>query len=235
MLHQVVSTTTHSLAASPYNPGWSRKGTTTLFAMMRFHILLFLFVFCGVCASKKSGVKSAVESKKSSSVLEPESEDCKLSVITWNLAEKSPSKKDFSFLKDYRNDDIVVIGAQECEDVRPRREEGHRSRAWRALQTAALGKSFACVAQHRMGGLQIAVYVKKNIADKIQGTQILDVACGVGNVLTNKGAVCVLLRIKGKTLAFVNAHLAAHVGKVSKYHHLISSSIFSRKTCYGHC
>ena len=66
-----------------------------------------------------------------------------------------------------------------------------------------------------MGGLQVAVYAKKNIANKIQGTQILDVACGVGNVLTNKGAICVLLRIKGKTLALINAHLAAHVGKVS--------------------
>lgn len=92
---------------------------------------------------------------------------------------------------------------------------GHRSKAWRALQDASLGKTFTCLAQHKMGGLQIAVYAKKNIANKIQGTQILDVACGVGNVLTNKGAICVLLRIKGKTLALINAHLAAHVGKVS--------------------
>lgn len=180
-------------------------------------------------------MKCGKESKKSSSVLETESEDCKLSVITWNLAEKSPSKQDFSFLKDYRNEDIVVIGAQECEDVRPRREEGHRSRAWRALQTVALGQSFACIAQHRMGGLQIAVYVKKNIADKVQGTQILDVACGVGNVLTNKGAVCVLLRIKGKTLAFINAHLAAHVGKVYNRHYLICTSIFLKESCHAHC
>ena len=143
-----------------------------------------------------------------------DNEAYKISVITWNLAEKSPSKKDYSFLRNYRDDDIVVIGAQECEDVRPRREEGHRSKAWRALQTASLGKGFVCLAQHRMGGLQIGIYAKKNVASKIQGTQILDVACGVGNVLTNKGAICVLLRIKGRTLALINAHLAAHLGKV---------------------
>ena len=44
--------------------------------------------------------------------------------------------------------------------------------------------------------------------------QVLDVACGVGNVLTNKGAICVLLRVRGKIVALINAHLAAHVGKV---------------------
>jgi hypothetical protein len=67
-----------------------------------------------------------------------------------------------------------------------------------------------------MGGLQIAVHVKKSIVKKIIGIQIIDVACGVGNVLTNKGAVCVLLRIKGKTLALINAHMAAHQGKVKE-------------------
>lgn len=48
----------------------------------------------------------------------------------------------------------------------------------------------------------------------IQGVQILDVACGVGNVLTNKGAVMVNLRIADKTLCLVNAHMAAHQTKV---------------------
>jgi hypothetical protein len=67
-----------------------------------------------------------------------------------------------------------------------------------------------------MGGLQIAVHVKKTIVKKIIGIQVIDVACGVGNVLTNKGAVCVLLRIKGKTLALINAHMAAHQGKVKE-------------------
>lgn len=37
------------------------------------------------------------------------------------------------------------------------------------------------------------VYCKKALAGRVQGTQILDVACGVGNVLTNKGAVMCLV------------------------------------------
>ena len=79
-----------------------------------------------------------------------------------------------------------------------------------------LGKQYDCIAQHKMGGLQIAVHVKKTIVKKIIGIQLIDVACGVGNLLTNKGAVCVLLRIKGKTLALINAHMAAHQGKVKE-------------------
>ena len=185
----------------------------TLIIRLCFFALL-LFNCSARAARKPSEVSLQAVKKLSSDSSQIDKEAYKISVITWNLAEKSPSKKDYSFLRNYRNDDIVVIGAQECEDVRPRREEGHRSRAWRALQIDSLGKSFVCLAQHRMGGLQIGIYAKKNVASKIQGTQILDVACGVGNVLTNKGAICVLLRIKGMTLALINAHLAAHLGKV---------------------
>ena len=181
----------------------------------------FAFILLSILISTNSAVRASKKSfgrdtKVTSGVSEQGNEKYAISVVTWNLAEKSPSKKDCTFLKNYRDEDIVVLGVQECEDVRPRRQEGHRSRAWKTLQSSALGKIFTCIAQHRMGGLQLAVYVKKRIANKIKGTQILDVACGVGNVLTNKGAICVLLRIQGKTLAFVNAHLAAHVGKVIK-------------------
>lgn len=185
-------------------------------ALSAFLLLLILGVFYSTGALKKHSPESVRINRKNNETRVGNPDDkYNISVVTWNLAEKSPSKEDCSFLKKFKNDDIVVIGAQECEDVRPRREEGHRSRAWKLLQSAALGKSFSCLAQHRMGGLQISVYVKKSVASMIQGTQILDVACGVGNVLTNKGAICVLVRIKGKTLALINAHLAAHVGKVT--------------------
>ena len=155
-----------------------------------------------------------------------------LSLVTWNFAEQCPRSEDAAFLKGFRNgSDIVVLGVQECEDIKPRRHEGHRSRAWRHLQKKTFGKGYKCVAQHRMGGLQIAVYGNKNACKLIQGMQILDVACGVGNVLTNKGGICVLLRIKGQTLALINGHFAAHQTKVSERNadfHRILSSITAR-------
>ena len=47
---------------------------------------------------------------------------------------------------------------------------------------------------------------------------MVDVACGIGQILANKGAVGVVLKMRsGKTLALVNAHLAAHQNKVRVY------------------
>ena len=150
-----------------------------------------------------------------------------VSVVTWNFAEKCPSEHDALFLKGMRGRDLIVLGVQECEDIKPRRHEGHRSRAWRALQKKVFGKQYKCIAQHKMGGLQMAVYGSKRAAKQVQGLQILDVACGVGNVLTNKGGICVLLRIKGKTLALINGHFAAHQTKVAErnadFHRILRS------------
>lgn len=138
-------------------------------------------------------------------------------VISWNMAEKAPTEDACNFIKLHQSDDIVVFGIQECEDIRPRRNEGHRSRKWRSIQSRLLGRSFRCMARHKMGGLLIAVYVKKSVVKEVEGLQVVDVACGVGNVLSNKGAVSVVLRIRNKTLALINSHLAAHQKYVSQF------------------
>ena len=162
-------------------------------------------------------------SSSSSSIDGPLSIGC----VTWNFAEKCPGEHDVEFLKSLRGKDLIVLGVQECEDIKPRRHEGHRSRAWRALQKKALGKQYKCIAQHKMGGLQMAVYATKRASKQIKGSQVLDVACGVGNVLTNKGGICVLLRIKGKTVALLNGHFAAHQHKIAErnadFHRILKS------------
>lgn len=49
----------------------------------------------------------------------------RMSVVTWNLAEKSPSQRDYSFLKELQlESDFIVLGVQELEDIKPRRHEG---------------------------------------------------------------------------------------------------------------
>ncbi|RYY87043.1 hypothetical protein EON63_04640 [archaeon] len=111
-----------------------------------------------------------------------------------------------------------MIGIQECEDIRPRRSEGRRSRAWRALHHNVFAKQYTCLGSHKLGGLQLVIYVKKSCNKLIQGIQTIEVACGVGNVLSNKGGICMLVRTKNqRTLAFVNAHLAAHVNQVDSW------------------
>ncbi|KAJ1434178.1 Endonuclease/exonuclease/phosphatase [Ochromonadaceae sp. CCMP2298] len=139
-----------------------------------------------------------------------------MTLVSWNMAEQAPTDEDCSFLKQYRNNDFVVFAIQECEDIRPRRNEGHRSRKWKELQSKSLGRSFRCFARHKLGGLLVAVYGKQKLSKQIEGIQVIDVACGVGNVLTNKGAICVAVRMRGKTFAVVNCHFAAHQSQVSE-------------------
>jgi phosphatidylinositol-bisphosphatase len=119
-------------------------------------------------------------------------------------------------MEDFADSDVIVLGIQECENIKPRRHEGSRSRKWRGIQAGMYKSQYRCIVQHKIGGLQLAVHVRrKYYAELVQDVQVLDVACGLGNVLTNKGAICALLRIKGKTLALTNAHFAAHVDKVN--------------------
>jgi len=139
----------------------------------------------------------------------------KVGVMSWNLAEKCTNLEDCKFLREFYDCDIIVLGIQECEDIRPRRNEGHRSRKWREIYKTLLGKKYKYIASHKLGGMQLTVLGNKRGREIVDGIQIIDVACGVGNVLSNKGGICILLHTKGKTLALVNAHLAAHQTKVS--------------------
>lgn len=55
-------------------------------------------------------------------------------VVTWNLAEESPPARDVEFLmKASRGSDLVAVGVQEIENLKPRRNEGGRTREWRRL------------------------------------------------------------------------------------------------------
>ncbi len=63
--------------------------------------------------------------------------------------------------------------------------------------------------------MQLAVHCHKRLQGVLKSMQVIDVACGVGNVLSNKGAIAVLLKLSNdRTLLLVNCHLAAHDKKV---------------------
>lgn len=55
-------------------------------------------------------------------------------VMTWNLAEESPPASDVDFLrKAAEGCGLVAVGVQEIENLKPRRNEGRRTREWRRL------------------------------------------------------------------------------------------------------
>jgi hypothetical protein len=56
-------------------------------------------------------------------------ESLRISVVTWNMAETSPPEADMSFIHDLAlESDLVCLGVQEVENIKPRRHEGRRSR-----------------------------------------------------------------------------------------------------------
>jgi hypothetical protein len=158
-------------------------------------------------------------------------DDCvTLSIVTWNLGEASPSEKECSFIKRFRKDtsgigsDLVMIGAQECEDIKPRRTEGSRSRHLRRMGIMMLGEEYVPLAIHSLGGIQCAFYCHRNVLGDVEMISLADVTCGVGNVFHNKGAIGVYLKMKrhntendmakSSRYLFVTGHLAAHVKNV---------------------
>lgn len=139
-----------------------------------------------------------------------------IGVVSWNLAEKIPTEKDGTFLKECKNDDIVVLGAQECEDVKFRRHEGHKSRAWHALQKKVLGKKYKSIATGSLGGIKLDVYVKSDLKKVVSLIKVMDVPCGIGNVIGNKGGVCAVIKVKDSYVAVINSHFAAHQNKIKE-------------------
>ena len=146
--------------------------------------------------------------------------------VTWNMAALSPSAKDCKFLQDLRHHSVVCVGVQELEDLKPRRSEGHRSAAWtRALRRAFPDKQFDRVADHAAGPVRLAVFVNRRAPLAVRSCAVGDVACGIGNIVRNKGCAAAFLELglrdadeKKKKLpvklVLVAAHLAAHAHKV---------------------
>ena len=75
-----------------------------------------------------------------------------LSIITWNLGEYTP--KHLNFIQSFNSSDIIAVGVQECEDIRPRmsNKDSKKSRLYRARLKKAIGKSYKCISQDKLGG-----------------------------------------------------------------------------------
>lgn len=78
-------------------------------------------------SSQREGTEDGVE-------LEDSPDSVRVCVVTWNLAELSPPARDVEFIRRVsRESDIVAVGVQEIENLKPRRHEGGRTREWRRL------------------------------------------------------------------------------------------------------
>ncbi|KAJ7494584.1 inositol polyphosphate phosphatase [Mycena galericulata] len=70
--------------------------------------------------------------------------------------------------------------------------------------------------KERMMGLYLAVYIHRELRPLVRGTSRSAVTAGlIGGRVGNKGGVGISVDLDGTTLLFINAHLAAHEGKVN--------------------
>ena len=154
---------------------------------------------------------------------EEDDDDIIVSCLTWNLAEIYPEDqtRHTEFLKELRGADLVCVCIQECENPKPRRTEGSRSKSIRSTLIQSFGKEYVPIALHSLGGLQLALFAHKaKMLHRLDYVSVADVACGVGNVFHNKGAIGAFVKTKAdeksgeRRLMFVSSHLAAHASKV---------------------
>ncbi|THH30619.1 hypothetical protein EUX98_g3589 [Antrodiella citrinella] len=74
---------------------------------------------------------------------------------------------------------------------------------------------YELLVKERMMGLYLAVFINRDIKGLVRGTSKSSVTAGlIGGRVGNKGAIGVSINLNGKTFLFINAHLAAHGGKM---------------------
>ncbi|CAL1715956.1 unnamed protein product [Somion occarium] len=113
--------------------------------------------------------------------------------------------------RDRRNEEIVISPkAQSTGDLNARM----------SLLASNRGP-YELLVKERMMGLYIAVFVHRDVRPLVRGTSKSAVTAGlIGGRLGNKGSVGVSINLAGTTLLFINAHLAAHEGKM---HHRLAN------------
>ncbi|KAI0048961.1 DNase I-like protein [Auriscalpium vulgare] len=121
-------------------------------------------------------------------------------------------------------EDFFCNGVQ---DPTRRAREGVRPELERSMSTSDPGKRrsvskpearkgpYEMLVKERMMGIYLAVFVHRDARHLVKGTSRHAVTAGlIGGRVGNKGAVAISLKIAETTMFFVNAHLAAHEGKL---------------------
>ncbi|GAB0493984.1 hypothetical protein MMPV_005272 [Pyropia vietnamensis] len=83
---------------------------------------------------------------------------------------------------------------------------------WSALIRETLGPGFVLCGERRLFGIKLFVYHQRRLTHLIASVETVREGTGIANSVGNKGAVGVVLRLGDTSVAFINAHLAAHDG-----------------------
>ncbi len=106
-----------------------------------------------------------------------------------------------------KNCDAYVIGAQ--EGLR-------RAHVWQVQLQRVLGASYALMHAHSLAGIQLCVFLHKDLLWYASGVESAHVATKLAGVLKTKGGVGICLDFLGTSLLFVTSHLTAHDQNVAE-------------------
>ena len=111
---------------------------------------------------------------------------------------------------------MYVIGTQEAERSIEKSLLNPSKTKWLLRVNAALGDGYECVASHSLVAIHLALYVRTGLLPEVSNVRTAHVACGIGDILGNKGGVGISLCVGRTSLLLVNSHLAAHQTKVGE-------------------
>ncbi|KAJ3327554.1 inositol polyphosphate 5-phosphatase, partial [Gonapodya sp. JEL0774] len=106
---------------------------------------------------------------------------------------------------------IISLATQECSLPLEKAVLFPDKSDWEERLRIELGSSYHMIQSVTMAGLHLVVFVHQNCAGRVHEESIrtVKVACGIGNVIGNKGAVAVSFQFGNRTFLFVGAHLCA--------------------------
>ncbi|GAA5944559.1 phosphoinositide 5-phosphatase INP54 [Sporobolomyces koalae] len=132
--------------------------------------------------------------------------------------------------------DLVAVGFQEMiplhlalagftstaldlhQDKLKRAIEQTHSRSPRRDDKGETRETYSLVARKALGGIALLVYSNdRTLTSQLDRVEIATAACGIVNMMGNKGAVGIRVNMKqGESWTFVTAHLAAHQNQVER-------------------
>ncbi|KAJ4791018.1 Inositol polyphosphate 5-phosphatase [Rhynchospora pubera] len=147
---------------------------------------------------------------------------------TWNVGQEKASHNSISAwlgVAVKEEVELVVVGLQEVdmgagflamaaakETVGFEGSPSPNGEWWLDAIERVLGRThFERVGSRQLASLLIAVWARKSFKQYIGDVESAAVACGLGRAIANKGGVGFRMRIYGRTVCFVNCHLAAHL------------------------
>ncbi len=130
-------------------------------------------------------------------------------VGSWNVAQNIVYDSLDDFIPSNKFD-IYAVGLQECRvkdrskwEVELTRHINLNYRGNKAKNTHVLVKKCA------LREINLFLFVKKDLVDKVTNIEAHTVACGIGNVVGNKGGAAISLSLFDSKLCFLTCHLAA--------------------------